>query len=1622
MADNVKKQVEIVFKVIGVDLDNVDKLSIMFKNLQTVVDETTAKVNTFNESLKNIKAPPELSAVITPLKELSKIKLPSVDKVVEGLQKLVAMGTPPDLKPFVTELSKFNEIKLPKLTSMVTAIKNLVSISFQGFSGRINIVRRNLRKLAAINVDSLASVLKNLNKINLSKVTAGLKRAEKSIRDVGNTAQTAGLKLRSFADKARTVLTFRVISNAIVAFNQAMFAGRDAIIEYDQALKDLQAITGATAFEVAQMGAEILKVAATTKFSASEVAAGMRTIGQAGFSASEAVETMQAVSDLATGTLSSMGTTVDLVTTAMRIYQISAADSAIVSDVFANAVNRSKLTIDKLRTAMNYVGPIAKESGVSFKELSASMMVLANSGLRASTTGTGLRRVFAELVDPSKKLMEAARNAGIALNELDPTSNSLSSVISNLGLIVKDTGVAFDIFGKRGAAAVITLSNTGSGFDQMLETVNRTGTAARMAAVQMEGLGVAAKNLRDRMGVLAIAVGEMGVTDAMRVLISVTKVVIESLTYLANNTFVKFTSKIILATAAVFGLVAAFTALKSLLLLKFIPIAIFQMTGLAISVVTVKTAMLSLLATIAPIAAALAVIGGVAYFAFSQFKNSAEEASEATAVLAIELNGLTKKVKSYRLATVNMVKGSNELKESSLTLRRELLEVSRGTTEVADEALAAAEAIDPLTGEITDASEALDIYAESLKKVQNAQFVKSLEEAGEAVQFVTGKTNTFKTGFVNIFSSIKKAGKAAFKALNAKLISDPANTAAMVWNRTMTGIITDAEKAKAALNFSAAFNEGKKSFQELADEVGSYDPGAMVAQQVSLKESFIFLKARASEYVDQLRVAGTISLDGSVEGFENIATKAGLTGTALEAATAEFIRLSTAAESTFDNIIEKQIRANDPEFITKYVDEFVKAHGKISDAQIDELKAAEELRQQRIEDFKQLKINYDKAKAENQDMTEFSKGQYVKEKELLLLAGEDRKTLSELEIAQMVLSFGKEMEIRNARLAQLSVIYEKGYTLDRQRAKYLFESDQRIQAILDGEPIGSERKNQNQLYKNELKEREAAHALSLANIKKQQAAHDITDQAALEKKQKENIAFYAKSVEMAKRHLASGDSEAVDPKEYRKRYNLVLEAQKKLNVQEGRSAIELADMKDDLKEAEFDKAETISSAIYEAAQKKQEEARKTLNLTLKAAYDADTSTRTAYFAKQRDLAEKATRKESDDIAKRSKAREAEFNDQIDAENDAAKKLDLQAELKVYLIEVEAELNTVREEGRQTIIKYTSAEEKANTAADKSITRVLDKIKKSRDNALKAVPGTSVEDQMKLDLDAMKRGHAAQLAELKDKGLKGLALQKAIADQSEEVHLTEVTNKKKLDDLLLEQKVEFAGSMTSIMEGLLSTSLGQNEKFFKAYKAFAIAEATISTYASAQAAYEKGMLIKGPMGYALAIAGAAAAIAQGLGKIAIISGTAPSFADGGEIPGSSPHSKSDNIPINATAGEYMQPVSAVKKYGKRAMNAIRTLQIPADELNNLIRGTARGLMTPFPSYALASGGSVPSMSNTGSTGETIVNLHTPQGVPMEITSQSSRLNKDEKKVIDIVLKYTSNNTNNFKNNMKGMLGA
>ncbi|RLF28749.1 MAG: phage tail tape measure protein, partial [Thermoplasmata archaeon] len=404
---------------------------------------------------------------------------------------------------------------------------------------------------------------------NASKAVGTYTAAQKKA-NASTKAQKGALA--SLGKAFKTLAAYMVAGRGIMLFTQALRGGIVEIANFDQSLHNIQAITSATDTQILGMKATIISLAQSTKFSTGELAKGMVLLGQSGFDASESVSALTAVATLASATLSGLESTSQLLTTTIRAYGLEAIEAGRVSDVMANAVNKSKLTIDKLNTSFNYVGVTASQAGLSVEETAASMMVLANNGLRASTIGTGLRQVLSRLVAPNKKLREAFHENHIEISKVNPTIVGYGNSLKELSKVlwdsegdVVDMGKAFSIFGLRGAqaAAVIVKSYVGGKYQTAMEKVVELGTAEKMQAEQAEGLAFKFKNLKDTIETLAVSLGDAGLLGAFRGIVDVLKGGILGLVAAMNTSAGQAVTSFVLLTAATSGLILSLRMLAT---------------------------------------------------------------------------------------------------------------------------------------------------------------------------------------------------------------------------------------------------------------------------------------------------------------------------------------------------------------------------------------------------------------------------------------------------------------------------------------------------------------------------------------------------------------------------------------------------------------------------------------------------------------------------------------------------------------------------------------------------------------------------------------------------------------------------------------------------------------------------------------------------------------------------------------------------------------------------------------------------------------------------------------------------------------------------------------------------
>jgi len=416
--------------------------------------------------------------------------------------------------------------------------------------GGVNTAMGNVAKDTTKSGKKAAEGLHPLNK-QISKVHGGLNRLRAA---------------------AKVTAAYGLAATAIFGLTNALRSGAEEIVNFDQALRNIEAITGATSAEIALMDDIMRHVAETTKFSTTEIAEGMVLLGQAGFSAGESISAIQAAADLAAGTLTDLATTTDLLTSTVRAFGLQAIEASRVADVMANAINKSKLTVDKIRTSFNYVGAAAAQVGLTLEQTAASMALLANNGLRASTIGTGFRQVLSRMIAPNRKLAETFEEHGIELDSINPKVQGYEKAMLNLTkVITKADGVtvdmtkAFRLFGLRGAQAVAVLTSGFQGeyspFSVMLRKMFEVGAAEKMAAIQARGLAFKFKNLQDRAKTLALAIGDAGVAGALRSLVDALSAAVTGMERFVKSSGGQVATQMTLLTTLLLGVGSALTIL-----------------------------------------------------------------------------------------------------------------------------------------------------------------------------------------------------------------------------------------------------------------------------------------------------------------------------------------------------------------------------------------------------------------------------------------------------------------------------------------------------------------------------------------------------------------------------------------------------------------------------------------------------------------------------------------------------------------------------------------------------------------------------------------------------------------------------------------------------------------------------------------------------------------------------------------------------------------------------------------------------------------------------------------------------------------------------------------------------
>lgn len=368
-------------------------------------------------------------------------------------------------------------------------------------------------------------------KSNNQELDKAEKKAE-GVSKVGSQFKTAKKDVETFTESLKNMATGfvagTIIQTGINKITNAISHAIDKQKEFEASLKNLQAITGASAQDIEFYSAKALELGVSVKGGASAAVEAFKLIGSAKPELLANKEALVEVTDSAI--LLSQAAGLELpdaatrLTDAMNQFGAASDQAGLFVDTLAAGAKFGAAEVPQITEALLKFGAVAKSSNISVQESTAAIELLAEKGLKGSEAGTALRNVFLKLSAVKalpKEAINQLQQAGINTELLSDKSKTLGERLQELSKLQGNEVALVKIFGTENVVAAKSIIAGTQAIDgqiprlqQLTDQIGKQGLGSAMeqAALNTDTLEQAlleAENQYDNM-LLSITTGNFG--------------------------------------------------------------------------------------------------------------------------------------------------------------------------------------------------------------------------------------------------------------------------------------------------------------------------------------------------------------------------------------------------------------------------------------------------------------------------------------------------------------------------------------------------------------------------------------------------------------------------------------------------------------------------------------------------------------------------------------------------------------------------------------------------------------------------------------------------------------------------------------------------------------------------------------------------------------------------------------------------------------------------------------------------------------------------------------------------------------------------------------------------------
>ena len=330
---------------------------------------------------------------------------------------------------------------------------------------------------------SLSQEAKNFG----NNMSPSLKSSTEKMKEFGTKIDETGKKLTSTGKTISAKVTVPIVGLGT--------ACTTASITFEDAMAKFASLMDKNEVSVSDMKKAVMELSTQTGISASEIAEAGYTAISSGASTAQSLNVVKSAAILAKTGFTDLATAMDLSTSVMNAYGLSADSLGHISDVLNVTQDKGKTTIGDLGESMGNVIPTAVMYGVNLEQLSAGYAALTKNAIQTSQAGVAINAVLSELGKSGTKASDILKEkTGKSFQELMASGMELTDVLSIVDGAAKESGLSIgDIFSNKNAIkGASSLIQHSSDFKSSLEAINNTSgiTDDKLNQLQTTGGGL----------------------------------------------------------------------------------------------------------------------------------------------------------------------------------------------------------------------------------------------------------------------------------------------------------------------------------------------------------------------------------------------------------------------------------------------------------------------------------------------------------------------------------------------------------------------------------------------------------------------------------------------------------------------------------------------------------------------------------------------------------------------------------------------------------------------------------------------------------------------------------------------------------------------------------------------------------------------------------------------------------------------------------------------------------------------------------------------------------------------------------------------------------------------------